>query len=356
MNKLRQGRVKIMPLALSVIGGIAIAIIAYTAYWFVAADEIGDRIAAWAEEQRAGGMTVEAGEPEISGYPLQFEVSLHKPSVDHSAEGWAWRGDAITASFRPWRFDEFDLKFRGRNDVRYFDGEAWHDIQGEVEDGSAWLQLDDERRIENILIDLSRVDVAGPWAEGSTHVTRLRARAARSHDNGEGAVAEPRAYGSAAVEFGGVRLPPGFGEEMGEEIEYFNFDLSLYGPVSPGETAQAVRVWRDEGGTLELNSFRVRWGPLGIETAGTISLDGEMRPIAALTADIIGYGDVIDALIMSNMIPLGDAFLAKVAFNVIADKPKDGGPPVLRSVPVTAQDGELFVGPVTVAKMPSISF
>ena len=51
-----------------------------------------------------------------------------------------------------------------------------------------------------------------------------------------------------------------------------------------------------------------------------------MRPIAALTANIIGYGDVIDALIMSNMIPLGDAFIAKVAFNMLAEKPEDGGP------------------------------
>ena len=65
---------------------------------------------------------------------------------------------------------------------------------------------------------------------------------------------------------------------------------------------------------------------------------------------------MIDALIMSNMIPLGDAFLAKVAFNLLADKPEDGGPPVLRSVPVTAQNGGLFVGPVAVAKMPTISF
>ena len=107
---------------------------------------------------------------------------------------------------------------------------------------------------------------------------------------------------------------------------------------------------------MELNSFRVRWGPLGIESSGTIALDSEMRPIGALTADIIGYGDVIDELIMSNMIPLGDAFIAKVAFNMLADKPEDGGPPVLRSVPVTAQDGGLFVGPVAVARMPAIKF
>ena len=135
-----------------------------------------------------------------------------------------------------------------------------------------------------------------------------------------------------------------------------NFDFSLFGPIPDGDVDSALRRWRDDGGTLELNSFRVRWGPLGIESNGTIALDGEMRPIGALTADIIGYGDIIDALIMSNMIPLGDAFLAKVAFNMLADKPEGGGPPVLRSVPVTAQGGGIFVGPVSVGTVSPIKF
>ena len=78
------------PLAVSAVGGIAIAIIGYTAYWFIVAGEIEDRIAEWAEDQRARGIVVEAGAPEVSGYPLQFQVSLDHPSVDNSAQGWAW--------------------------------------------------------------------------------------------------------------------------------------------------------------------------------------------------------------------------------------------------------------------------
>ncbi len=347
---------KIAPLAASVVGGIAIAVIGYTAYWFVAAEEIEERIAEWAEDQRARGITVETGAPEVSGYPLQFEVSLQHPAVDNTAQGWTWRGDVLTASFRPWRFDEFDLKFQGQNNVRFFDGESWHDIQGRIEYGSAWIQLDDERRIENMMLDLKRIALAGPWGDDPAFVARLRARARRGAAAESEEAPESREIASAAVEFEGVELPLGFGKEMGESIEFLNFDLSLFGRVPSGDTASAVRAWRDEGGTVELNSFRVRWGPLGIESAGTIALDGEMRPIGALTADIIGYGDVIDALIMSNMIPLGDAFLAKVAFNLLADRPEDGGPPVLRSVPVTAQNGGLFVGPVAVARMPTINF
>ena len=343
-------------LAASVVGGIAFAVVAYSAYWFVAAGKIEDRIAEWAADQRARGITVEAGAPQVSGYPLQFEVALQRPSVDNSANGWTWRGDVLTASFRPWRFDEFDVKFEGVNDVRFFDGESWHDIQGRIEDGSGWLRLDGEQRIENMMIDFKRIAVVGPWGEDSAFVTRLRARAWCSAQSESDEAPKPHEFGNAAFEVEGVKLPPGFGEEMGETIEFVNFDVSLFGRLPAGDTQTAVMAWRDEGGVVELNSFRIRWGPLGIEAAGTIALDGEMRPIGALTADIIGYGDIIDALIMSNVIPLGDAFLAKVAFNMMADKPEDGGPPVLRSVPVMAQDGGLFIGPVAVANMPVIEF
>ena len=344
------------PLAVIAVGGIAAAVVGYTAYWLIVASKIEDRIAEWAEDHRARGLTVEMDAPEVSGYPLQFEVSLQNPSVDTGAMGWVWRGGLLTASFRPWRFDQFDLKIRGRNDVRYFDGDSWHDIRGDVEDGSAWLQLDAERNIENMLLDLKQVVLVGPWGENSAFVQRIRVRGERLAEFESEAATEPPKVATVAVEFEGITPPPGFGDGMGETIELFNFDLSLFGPFPTGNTNAALQTWRDAGGMVEIDSFRVLWGPLGINSAGTIALDGEMRPIGALTADIIGYGDVIDALIMSNMIPLGDAFVVKVAFNLMADKPEDGGPPVLRGVPVTAQDGGLFVGPVAIAKMPAINF
>jgi hypothetical protein len=348
---------RIMPLAASTAGGVAIAVIAYTAYWFVAADEIEDRIAGWAAEQQARGIIVQSGAPQVSGYPLHFEVSLERPSVDNSVDGWAWRGEALTARFRPWRFDKFDLKINGENNVRYFDGATWHDFEGHIEDGSARLQLDDEHRIEKLLLDFKRVNFTGPWGKDPARVMRMRARAERAPDSDQSETASTAAeFASAALDLEGVILPPGYGEELGENIEYLNFDISLFGTLPAGDADAALRAWRDQGGTLELNSFRVRWGPLGIESTGTIALDGEMRPIGALTADIIGYGDIIDALIMSNMIPLGDAFLAKVAFNMLADKPEDGGPPVLRSVPITAQNGGVFVGPVSVGSVSPIRF
>lgn len=342
---------RLVPFATGVAGGIAIAAAAYTGYWFLAAEQIEDQIAAWADDQRAQGVSVQTGQTRISGFPLRFEVDMADPEIDDPTSGWGWRGRALTALVRPWNFSEVTFHLNGVNTVRYFDGHEWRSIECAIKDGIAYLTLDGEREISDVALDLTGLEVDGIGSKGPTRIERLRAHGATPNKHEQASASE---IVNAAFDAEGISLPAGFGEELGESIEFLKLNASLTGPVPHDEDPQmALAAWRDGGGTLELNSFRVRWGPLGIETNGTIALDGEMRPIGALTADIIGYGDVIDALIMSNMIPLGDAFLAKVAFNMLAEKPEDG-PPVLRSVPVTVQNGGLFVGPVAVAKVPPI--
>lgn len=342
---------RLIPFATGVAGGIAIAAAAYTGYWFLAAEEIEEQIAAWADEQRAQGVSVQTGEPKVSGFPLRFEVDMTEPEIDDPTSGWGWRGRALKAHMRPWNFSQVTFRLNGINTVRYFDGEEWRTINCAISDGIAYLTLDGDREISDIALEVTGLEVDGIGENGPTRIERLRAHGLAPANQGPTAESE---IVRAAFDAEGISLPAGFGEELGESIEFLNLNASLRGPMPhDNDPALAIAAWRDGGGTLELDSFRVRWGPLGIESNGTIALDGEMRPIGALTADIIGYGDVIDALIMSNMIPLGDAFLAKVAFNMLAEKPEDG-PPVLRSVPVTVQNGGLFVGPVAVAKVPPL--
>ena len=195
-----------------------------------------------------------------------------------------------------------------------------------------------------------RFEVAGIWPEGLARIGSLQANGVALEDEGTG---EEVLKTSIAVR--DATLPSDLAEGLGETLDFLDIDASVVGSI-PSErgTNAAITAWRDAGGTLELTGFRVRWGPLGIETSGTIALDGAMRPIAALTADIIGYGDVIDALIMSNLIPLGDGFIAKVAFNMLAERPEDGSAPVLRGVPVTAQDGTLTVATIKLAELPPL--
>ena len=343
---------RLIPLAAGISGGIAIAAAGYTGYWFIAASEIEDRIEAWTEERRATGVEIESAATEVAGFPLRFEVAVSEPRIHDTENGWRWAAGEFRAELRPWDFSEAIVIPDRRHAVHILDGGEWRAIDGRIDDGRLVVGLDGARRIGigDIALELHGVEVDGLWSGGPARVESVRATGlARGGDEGGGEVLR------AALAMRDILLPEGLGEELGENLAFLDIDASVVGPIGGGDEAgETIAAWRDAGGTLELADFRVRWGPLGIESNGTIALDGEMRPIAALTADIIGYGNVIDALIMSNMIPLGDAFIAKVAFNMLAERPEDGGPPVLRAVPVTAQDGTLFVGPVKVADLPPL--
>ena len=214
---------------------------------------------------------------------------------------------------------------------------------------------DDQIYIEKFLINLENITISR-LSDNTTYIIEsVQTEVEKFQNTSSDEDLISKKFAAAKMNIQDLQLPPNFDEEMGNTVEQFSFNVSIFGHIPTGDSDTPVQIWRDDGGTMEINSFHCRWGPLEIDTSGTVALDGEMRPIGSLTADIKGYGDVIDAMIMSNIIPLGDAFLAKVAFNMMADKPEDGGPRVLRSIPVIAQDGELFVGPVSVGKLPVLS-
>ena len=341
----------VLLVAAGVVGTIAIAVAGYSGYWFLAAGEIGDRIDDWAEKQRAQGLEIEHDGTFVSGFPFRFEVTLKEPRVHDTRNGWRWATGMLRAEASSWDFSEVTVFPDRHNSVQVLlEGGEWRDIDARIDDGRLVVKVDEERRIREIAFDLRGTEVDGVWPQQTARVGSLQANGLAIDDDGSG---EEVLKTSIAVR--DAVLPSDLAEGLGETLDFLDIDASVVGSI-PSErgTNEAITAWRDGGGTLELNDFRVRWGPLGVESAGTIALDGAMRPIAALTADIIGYGDVIDALIMSNMIPLGDAFIAKVAFNMLAEKPEDGGPPVLRGVPVTAQDGTLSVATIKVAELPPL--
>ena len=345
------GRMRLVTLAACVAGGTALAVAGYTGYWFVAAGEIEGRIDDWAEQQRAQGLEVESEGTQVAGFPFRFEVSLHEPRIRDTRNGWRWSAGGLRAEALAWDFSEVTVFPDRRNSVEVLvEGDRWRTIDAGIADGRLVVRLDESRRFEEVTLDLSGLEIVGLWPQGPARVGRLQAKGISFG----GAAADGETL-QTSIAVRDVVLPSDLAEGLGDSLAFLDIDASVVGSIpSARGTNEAIVAWRDAGGTLELTDFRVRWGPLGIESSGTIALDGAMRPIAALTADIIGYGDVIDALIMSNMIPLGDAFIAKVAFNMLAERPEDGSPPVLRSVPVTAQDGILSVATVKVAELPPL--
>ncbi len=107
------------------------------------------------------------------------------------------------------------------------------------------------------------------------------------------------------------------------------------------------------GGVLQIQRFVANWGPLAVTAEGTLALDGQMQPLFAGTATVRGYSEAIDALVQARMMAPNQATGAKIALAAMAKPADDGGPPAAK-LPITIQDGFLFVGPLKLAQMPRI--
>ncbi|MFQ5985218.1 MAG: DUF2125 domain-containing protein [Alphaproteobacteria bacterium] len=326
---------------------LLVALLAYTGYWFDVAHRVRGDIAQWADERRVEGYEVAYGEPKTSGFPFRLAVELARPSIGRTTPdaAWAWRGDRLSIMVRPWRLRRAwaDLPTR-QSLVLERDGRSWH--------FDAWMQsavvaiVLNEAGGADVAGEVSRLSLRSPVAGLPFRVAVLRL-SGRQRNDGQGQNMR------ITLELENLTLPAGLETPLGDAVKLFAVDATLRGEVPDGPLADALAAWRDSGGTVEVQRLKTRWGPLGLEVDGTLALDEAMRPLASMTAAIEGYGETLDALVKAGALARQQGALAKTALDLLAKPQVPGGPPVL-TVPVTAQDGDLYVGPVRLLELSAV--
>ncbi len=130
------------------------------------------------------------------------------------------------------------------------------------------------------------------------------------------------------------------------------FGVTLMGALPPLPPRRAAETWRDDGGTLELDHFALRWGTLAVNGSGTIALDNELQPTGAFSGGVAGYSDLMSALVAAGRMKANDARLAGMALAMLAKPGADGRPEI--STSFTIQNGEMFLGPAKLGKAPRL--
>ena len=192
-------------------------------------------------------------------------------------------------------------------------------------------------RLDRLAVEAAGLALATP--EGETLLARLDARGRRAAD-----AAIP-----FTVEIESLTLPPRADVLLGREIARLAADGTVVGALSAGPIADALAAWSAAGGRVDLGRFALRWSDLSVDARGTLALDAKMRPLAKLIADIEGYAEILDALAAAGALKVRAAAFAKTALGLLA-KPGPNDRLVL-TVPVTAQNGTLYVGPLALFRL-----
>lgn len=309
----------------------------YTAYWFATARSLEAGLNKWADQRRAQGYDLTWRDERVGGFPFAFRIALTDASI---ARGNSYRvavpeivGSASPLDLSRWRIEAAQ---GGAGRAQGFEA----DIAAQSLSGAVTLGGDAST------LDVSAREVSGAGAEAGEiagHFTLPRHAPASHRDLGL----------AASVQLYHLTLPKPV-KALGDTIETFAVDVDVMGGLPKGDWRQALTAWRDDGGTVELRQGKVQWGALRLEAKGTVALDGDMQPTAALRASIVDQGALVDAAVEAGMLKPKNAPLVKLVLDFLAKDGPDGRKRL--SAPVTLQDRKLAVGRAEIGKVPPIEW
>jgi len=320
----------------------AVALGLYGGYWYWMAGQLRDRIGPWAEIRRAEGYTINWDSVGIGGFPFEFRLRFGHLFVAASKPlPYELSGDDIVFWAAPWSLKRWHFEAPQGARVEALAESAGFDAQGLT--GEVDLPLD-----PNSSFAFDATGLAGRGAAQGMAIDELRT-AVTQPPTPPAADSDPFLSVDFALKNATVKAAP---PPFGGTIQEISGAVTIDGAMSQGPVPQMLAGWRNRGGVIQLNQGHLHWDALDIQATGTLALDDQLQPLAALTAKITGQDSIIDAAVQAGNLRPSDAGLAKAVLGLISQPGADGQKQV--TLPISAQNQRLFLGPAAIARLPTI--
>lgn len=332
---------------------ILAGVVGYAGWWYVAAEGLRDAIERWRAEPGAGELVVEWESLRIGGFPGEIRVTINTPNAREPGV-WRWHTETLDLTVIPWALNavQFEAPRPHLLEKRSPQGEiAWR-LEAESLSGVA-RKTDGDESVEIALRD-GRITV------GERSATLIHALDASLRRSALPLAAEPGALSLPVSHSLSLDL---ISEETVAVVEWpfedrrqnTSLKLDVRGAVTFPVTSQGLEAWRDSGGVVDLERFSTELGPLSLSGDGTVSLDSALQPLAAFTLNAKGYAVAVDVLAARGRLPVRNAGMLKTFLDMFSRIDREDGVRTL-SVPLTIQDGKIFIGPFELGEAPRIDW
>jgi len=325
------------------LGAVAAALFGYWIYWSYVADRALAETRGWIAREQAAGLAIEHGPLSVSGFPYRIAVNVPAARLSSTGgdPGWRIAGD-LALYIQPWRFDHMVVHGHALRAATWRAGEAPPPEAASFEARASIIA--GEGHWQRVTVEATNPAIARPV--GPLTAGRLLASARRNSGEDD---RRPAGTFDIALTAEGVAVPPGMAPGFPAIAERVNATGQVSGTIGRGALQPVIEAWRDSGGIVDLSRIELQWGGIEVAGDGTLTVDREFRPLAALAATVRGADRIVDALVASGQMRADNGNLAKLALAALAQKDGDGRGAIKTAV--TAQDGRLYIGPVAVARL-----
>jgi hypothetical protein len=323
--------------------GLILLGVAHTLLWRAMAQGLDQGWRTWVQLRRSQGWRVEHAEPVQGGWPLAATLSL--PRLRMQGGGHTLPGGVVFTAERvalrvelPW-LDRLTVELPGQQRLRLGDVE-YPFVADRL---SAVVPLEPGTPPSEAEVTAERLRLGTPAGGVEVRRARLMLRGSASATEAEAALAVELSAQDVDLP---VAPPGGFGRR----IATLTSELSLSGPLPPGrEPARRAEAWRDGGGTLEVRSLGLRWGPVQAAAAATLALDEELQPMGAGTLRLTGADQALAGLTEAGLVGRRAAIAARGVLPLLSRPSAATGEPEIE-VPLTLEDRTLALARIPVLR------
>jgi hypothetical protein len=328
------------------LSGAAVALAAaaaYSGYWFVTAERLRAGVERWAAARQAEGSELHWQTIASEGFPFSFRLRITDARLDGNRPlPFSASASVLLGEAAPWNLRRWALRApEGAGLAMPVEGTT---LAAPTLDGAFSLPA-----AGGMTLTLRAYDVA---ASGTTtlHIDEADLQLALPDH-------APASHSDTAVD-ATLRLarlalprpvPP-----LGDIVDTLTIGGSVKGALPQGPLRDSLSLWREDGGTIELQEGSIQWGALALRATGTLGLDDGLQPIGALTATVVDQNTVIDAAVAQGTMRANDANLAKIVLGLMAKPGADGRPQL--TVPLSIQNRRLYLGPAQIATLPRFTW
>ncbi|MCP5364356.1 MAG: DUF2125 domain-containing protein [Hyphomicrobiales bacterium] len=342
-------RVLIRPVSIAVV--IACAVIgAYVGYWLSLTAELRNQTQRWVEARQAEGYTVTHGAMRRRGFPLEARIEIDVPSiVDAGATPrWAWGSGRAQVSIPLFSPSELIIRIEGDQALAVGGTGASREYVGRAD--QMRIQLEPAGWLPNGRITVRNLVMDARTGTDGFAIQQLEGWAA---GNPEVPSQEGEPVFRVTLSLAGVRPSAALALPLARTVERAIIEAELTGSLAPAPWPDALMAWRDAGGTIELNTVAMVYGPLDVVGAGTVALDNDVQPMGAMAARMRGFNETVAALSAADII---SAQMAQTFHSILGMLSRSGqpGPNPEVTIPFSLQNRVLSAGPIPLVKIPHL--
>lgn len=303
--------------------------VGWSFFWWRGAETFRVGAEEWlAARQQAGGIA-EVDGLAVEGYPFRLVLVVTAPRLGEPG-AWRWQAARLDLILQPWDWHHVIAEIRGAQSLTI----GPRVLTSEAESTQLSLKLDTDNRFGTAVLVTRRGRLA---LDGQSYLVdrlQLAARALPTADRPDG-------YDLAAS-VDGLTLPPTLDGPLGRLVTTAEMIGTTSFKFADQPLRQAVETWKAGGGTIELSRAQLTWGPVSLNGDATVTLDKDNRLEGAGAFATRGLDRLVDAVAQTGQLG-SDPGLVRAAVGIFA---ATGA-----KLPVSAQGGRLFVGPMAVARL-----